>query len=195
MTDIKRVGDSGIHTVEGNIAGGRAARLTQEREHQKAEYEAVKSKIKEQNASGLGRIDDKFNVASSVLESEFRKRTVGLVTAEEFRSARENAGNMEAEIFKKAQDEELRKQEIKDKERAEKRRKMTNKLSFNMGGDDDDDNEDDEPIIKKKISKDPNAETSYLPDRDRDMALEEEKQKLRMIWLQEQEVVKEEVLY
>jgi hypothetical protein len=35
MTDIKRVGDAGIHTVEGNVAGLRAARLTKERDLQK----------------------------------------------------------------------------------------------------------------------------------------------------------------
>lgn len=34
MTDIKRVGDSGIHTVEGNVAGGRAAKLTKIRDQQ-----------------------------------------------------------------------------------------------------------------------------------------------------------------
>jgi hypothetical protein len=27
MTDIKRIGSAGVHTVEGNVAGSRAARL------------------------------------------------------------------------------------------------------------------------------------------------------------------------
>jgi len=52
---------SGIHTVEGNVAGSRAARLTKQREAQKAEYESYKNKIKEQNSAAVGRIDDKFN--------------------------------------------------------------------------------------------------------------------------------------
>lgn len=41
MTDIKRIGDTGIHTVEGNIAGGRAARLTKRAEAERIEYEQV----------------------------------------------------------------------------------------------------------------------------------------------------------
>jgi protein FAM50 len=64
MTDIKRVGDSGVHTVEGNVAGGRAARLTKERAAQQAAYEAVKNKIKSDNASGVAKIDSKFNAAT-----------------------------------------------------------------------------------------------------------------------------------
>ena len=28
MTDIKRIGSAGVHTVEGNVAGSRAARWT-----------------------------------------------------------------------------------------------------------------------------------------------------------------------
>ena len=75
--DIRRVGDSGINTVEGNVAGPRAARLTKEREKQGAEYEAAKNKIKNENAAGVGRIDDKFNAASDTTEQEFRRRTVG----------------------------------------------------------------------------------------------------------------------
>ena len=75
--DIRRVGDSGINTVEGNVAGARAARLTKEREKQGAEYEAAKNKIKNDNAAGVGRIDDKFNAASDASEQEFRRRTVG----------------------------------------------------------------------------------------------------------------------
>jgi protein FAM50 len=63
MTDIKRVGGAGVHTVEGNVAGARAARLTKEREQQQAEYDHIKNKIKEQNAVGVARIDDKFSAA------------------------------------------------------------------------------------------------------------------------------------
>lgn len=82
MTDIKRVGDAGIHTVEGNLAGSRAAGLNKQRQSQQSEYEEVKNKIKLQNSVQVGRIDDKFNAGSDILEEEFKKRTVGLVSAE-----------------------------------------------------------------------------------------------------------------
>jgi protein FAM50 len=54
MTDIRRIGDSGIHTVEGNVAGSRAARLTNERQKQKDEYEKIKTKIKDDLDGGIG---------------------------------------------------------------------------------------------------------------------------------------------
>jgi protein FAM50 len=82
MTDIKRIGDAGIHTVEGNLAGTRAARLDKKRQSEQAQYEEVKNKIKLQNSVSIGRIDDKFNSGADTLEQEFRKRTVGLVSAE-----------------------------------------------------------------------------------------------------------------
>ena len=76
MTDIRRVGDSGVHTVEGAVAGPRAARLTKQRDKEAASYEAEKNKIKEQNSAAVGRIDDKFNAVTDVVENEFRRRTV-----------------------------------------------------------------------------------------------------------------------
>lgn len=88
MADIKRFGDSGIHTVEGNVAGSRAAALTREREKQKAEYDAMKSKIRVENATDIANMDKKFSSGSDVLEQEFRRKTVGLVTADDFRKAR-----------------------------------------------------------------------------------------------------------
>lgn len=196
MTDIKRVGDTGIHTIEGNIAGNRAARLTKQRENQKAEYEAVKSKIKEQNSVGVGRIDDKFSAGSESADLEFRRRTVGLVTAHEFRQVRENIGNIQAAETKRLQETEKMKQEQKEKDRNDKRKKMASKLSFDVS-DDDNNNEIDELNIKpahKKITKNPNVETSYLPDRDRDLAMELEKGRLTNEWLIDQEKIKNELL-
>lgn len=49
--------------MEGNVAGARAARLTKEREAQRAAYEDVKNKIKADNASSVSKIDSKFNAA------------------------------------------------------------------------------------------------------------------------------------
>ena len=43
-TGLTRTG-TGIHTVEGNIAGARAARLTKQRENDMAEYEKKKAKM------------------------------------------------------------------------------------------------------------------------------------------------------
>lgn len=63
MTDIRRVGDSGIHTVEGMVAGEQAAKYAKEREKEREKYETIKNKIKEQNTVKLGKIDDKFKTS------------------------------------------------------------------------------------------------------------------------------------
>ena len=54
MTDVKRVGDAGVHTVEGAVAGARAARLTKERAKQQEQYQQSKQKIKDDISIGLG---------------------------------------------------------------------------------------------------------------------------------------------
>ena len=71
--------DTGIHTVEGNLAGDRAARLTKKRAEDQAVYEAKKRKIEEDAALGVRKIDDKFNKHSSESQREtaFRQATVG----------------------------------------------------------------------------------------------------------------------
>jgi protein FAM50 len=200
MTDIKRVGDTGIHTVEGNIAGSRAARLTKQRDKQKEEYEAVKSKIKAENSAAVGRIDDKFNAATETAEDEFRRRTVGLVTAEDFRKAREVASVGTTESEKRQQELELQAEEKKKKAKDQKRKKMASALSFAMDDGDEDGNgegaEEEEITLKrplKKLSKDPNVETSFLPDRERDLQHEKDRQRLQEEWMKEQEIIKNEV--
>jgi protein FAM50 len=41
--------DTGIHTVEGNVAGARAARLTKQRDKDQKEFEEKKRKIEEEH--------------------------------------------------------------------------------------------------------------------------------------------------
>ena len=78
--------DTGIHTVEGNVAGSRAASLTRKREADQEAFEQRKKKIVADAERGKRGIDDKFDGTSklSKSEAEFRSKTVGLVTAEEF---------------------------------------------------------------------------------------------------------------
>jgi hypothetical protein len=207
MTDIKRIGDAGIHTVEGNVAGSRAARLTKQRDLQKAEYEAVKNKIKEENTLDIAHIDNKFNVATDTLEQEFRKKTVGLVTADEFRKARELINVTTKDNTKLLQEEvEFQKNKMKKLERENKRKRIASTMSFEVDGDDDgnDDNnknsqknennneEKEFKIIKKK---NPTVDTSFLPDRERDKQVAEEREKLKNEWLAQQEIIKREVFF
>ena len=59
-TELKRTG-TGIHTVEGNIAGARAARLTKQREADMSVYEAKKAKMQRDIQKGAQGMDSRFN--------------------------------------------------------------------------------------------------------------------------------------
>ena len=198
MTDIRRIGDSGVHTVEGNVAGNRAAKLTKQRDQQKAEYEAVKNKIKDDNSATIGKIDDKFNAASDVLEQEFRRKTVGLVTADDFRKAREATTENKADALKTQEAKEKKYQETKLQAREMKRKKIASSLSFEV---DDEDEQDEEGVgsssnnggAMKKRLKDPTVDTSYLPDRERDREMNEKREQLQKEWLARQAEMKNEV--
>jgi len=86
---------TGIHTVEGNLAGSRAAKLTKKREKQQQEYEQKKQKIQNEYKRGGLKINEKFGgSATDQFEAMFKSKTIGLVTADEFRKAREDASKV-----------------------------------------------------------------------------------------------------
>jgi protein FAM50 len=190
MTDIKRVGDAGVHTVEGNVAGARAAKMTKQREQQRQEYELAKNKIKEDNA--LKRIDQKFSSASESLENEFRRKTVGLVSADDFRKARAQIDEQKASA---TLNEALLQNKILEAKKIEKdlkRKKVASSLSFD-GGSDNSDAAGDIPVIQKKKLKNPHVDTSFLPDAERDKEILQKREALKEEWLKQQEVAKDEV--
>jgi protein FAM50 len=200
MTDIRRIGEAGVHTIEGNIAGDLAAQFTKEREKQQQEYEVIKNKIKAANNAVVGKINDKFNSAVDNADQEFRKKTVGLVSADDFRKASEEATNAQ-KAFQESQLLEKQKslqhhvadEEVRAKTREDKRKKTLATLSFGM---EEDNNDDDEVIIPKKKSKNlknPNVDTSFLPDPRREKEIELQKEQLKKEWLEKQELIKAEV--
>jgi len=88
--------------------------------------------------------------------------------------------------------------------RAKKRKKVTKAtLSFAMddeGGEGassastpkDDAHDDQQPAKRGKFRKNPNVDTSFLPDRDREEAERKERERLRQEWLRKQEEIKQE---
>ena len=180
MTDIRRYGDSGINTIEGQVSGAAAAALAKEREKQILEYEESKRKIKEQNSFGLGRLDDKFSTNESSIEDHY-----GILTAEELRKKALNK-TIKEQNEKQIELNENEKKVLKE----QKRKKIQASLSF--GDDEDFDNINDDAIELKKTKKNPSVDTSFLPDANRDKQIEEQKQKLRQDWIAQQEVIKNE---
>ncbi|KAF4041956.1 XAP5 circadian clock regulator [Phytophthora infestans] len=192
MTGIERYGSSGAHTVEGNVAGSRASKLTKQREMQQKEYEAKRLDIEKTNRRGT-RIDENFQSHQDDDESEFKaclgdRQTVGLVTAEEFRKKRENLQNRKSSRVD-VQSEEQQKEPKKKKKR--KAKKM-GPLSFDMDDNDADEEETTRPTRAKKSIKNPNVETDFLPDKEREKEEARERQQLRVEWEVEQERIKNE---
>ena len=88
-----------INTVEGNKAGGRAARLTREREADQKAFEDKKAQIEADATKSLGRIDDKFDktILNTVLSGG------GLQTAAQYKAAQSQpAAPAAAPVPKKA---------------------------------------------------------------------------------------------
>jgi XAP5 protein. len=58
--------------------------------------------------------------------------------------------------------------------------------------DNDDQNDGGPPTKRGKFRKNPNVDTSFLPDRDREEAERKERERLRQEWLKKQEDIKKE---
>jgi len=226
--------ESGIHTIEGNLAGNRAAQLTKKRQSEQRDFEARKQKLKLDSEKASQTIDSKFNVNTKLSKAEqtFRTKTVGLVTAAEFKKA-----TLEAELAKQGKlkhlegddgtngdskggkdlsEKEKKKQEkLKKKEkkkRMKKRKRMISTLSFADAEDaegmiDDSfatqatatttkDSQSDETIanLSNENKKNPNVDTSFLPDRKREEDAITERERLKEEWHTQQERIKKEML-
>mmetsp|Transcript_18170 Transcript_18170/g.20977 ORF Transcript_18170/g.20977 Transcript_18170/m.20977 type:complete len:355 (-) Transcript_18170:85-1149(-) len=191
--------ESGIHTVEGNVAGSRAAILTKKRQKDQQEFEDKKRKIANNTKRGSCGMDDKFakNSKVSVSEQQFRSTTIGLVTAEEFKRASrvkereaelllKNAQPSSKELARKAKAARKAK-----KKRLKEERKMISTLSFTS---ENYENAFAGEVLSSKSLKDPHIDTSFLPDKQREEDNERERNQLEKEWKENQESVKREVL-
>ncbi|KAL7509842.1 hypothetical protein ACHAXN_008139 [Cyclotella atomus] len=209
--------DTGINTIEGNVAGSRAATLSKKRAAEQAEFEARKSKIQKDSERGKLGIDAKFDTNTNVSAEEriFREKTVGLVTAEEFRRASAEAekarankstgefgddegGDGEAAVVLTEEERtKLEKERKKAKKKAmkEKKKRMA-ALSFADDGEiqEEDNVQEQEEKSDKSMMKNPTVDTSFLPDQEREQRAKAEKERLRKEWLEKQKSIKEELL-
>lgn len=71
MSGIKRYGSSGVHTVEGNVAGSLAAQFSREGEKQKEAYLKKEQQIKVDNAKA-SRIEKNFQSHCDSYEDDFK---------------------------------------------------------------------------------------------------------------------------
>ena len=221
---------TGIHTVEGNVAGSRAAQLERKRQHEQELFEQRKQQIIQTSASQQQSMDSKFAESSVATQTEqsFRTKTIGLVTAEEFKRAQLEQQQAEAAYAKRMagmddddddddnvvaakklqnqlnetpeQAAARRKAEKKAKKKKRKEQKklmatlsFANNEEFDEGGLDED-NEKSSDKAKPKAFKDPTIDTSFLPDKERDLRLQQERKQLAKQWKEQQEKIKQEAL-
>ncbi|KAJ3323755.1 hypothetical protein HDU76_013568 [Blyttiomyces sp. JEL0837] len=167
--------------ADSRAEGNRILSLEKEREQMLEDIKKQKEKIKKDTEVRIG--SDKFETQMDAAHSELIKHTVGLVRLEDFQKIKAN-------LDKKRQEEIEQKSTKTVKKRKENKDKK--KLSFDM--EDEENGEEEEVVVTKKIkvTKNPNVDTSFLPDKEREEAERRERDLLKLEWLKEQEKIKEE---
>lgn len=177
--------------------GGRAMILMKKRQKEQEEVEAKKKKIEEELK--IGNIQNKFATHYDAIEAQLKSNTIGLVTLDEMKAKQEDiVKKREKQLAKKNAETQLIEKQKEDRKKKEKM-KIAN-LSFIMNEDEDEDEEEEEVIEipkagtgkKKRLGKNPDVDTSFLPDRDREEEENKLREQLREEWATKQEKLKNE---
>lgn len=137
---------------------------------------------------------------------QLKVSTVGLVTLDEMKAKQETiVQERERKLAQKEKDKHSEKMKVLEAKEAEKskQRKQIQALSFNMCEDEEEEQEDEDDNLsdtkwidkepsKKKIRKNPNVDTSFLPDREREEAENKLREELRQEWTEKQRALKDE---
>ncbi|XP_020241339.1 protein XAP5 CIRCADIAN TIMEKEEPER isoform X2 [Asparagus officinalis] len=192
------MGDGYVGTAQDAV---RIRRLEKQREAERRKIQELKSKSAAGgNQTGLLQFGSS---TSEILETAFKKETVGLVTREQYVEKRVNIRNKIEEEEKEKLEKQQREEEELELQKRKKRRRVKgdSRLSFA----DDFENESDEDDVDAKnqelknsgsgkLGKDPTVETSFLPDSEREAEEQAERERLRRQWLREQEIIRNEPL-
>jgi len=169
--------------------GNRAVALMKQRQESAAKLEADKAQLEKESSQGAKDIDSKF---SGKFVESFQAKTYGLMSLKDIRKNREEMEAAKEERLAELLKPKLEAPDAKKKKKKKKKKKAT--MSFDFA---DDDDEDVEPVPKKaKVSlKNPEVDTSFLPDREREYAEEVERDRLRSVWTAEQNKMKAEMVH
>ena len=181
------------------VQGNEAQRILggeKKRQEDKEKFEATKRAIHEKNK--VSAFNNKFGTSKGdVLHTEYSAKTVGLVTLDELKKTKEELAKKEIILDQLNREKEI-KAEIAQKEQASKKRKTkVSKASLSFAEDLDGDGgeqEEEEVVVKKRIVKNPNVNTSFLPDKERELQEIEKRKQLTEEWQQEQDKKKAEKL-
>ncbi|KAL8543106.1 hypothetical protein ACS0TY_003845 [Phlomoides rotata] len=194
------MGDGYVGTAQDSV---RIRRLEKQREAERRKIQELKNKTAE--SKGQPGLLQFGSSTSEILETAFKKETVGLVTREQYVEKRVNIKNKleeeEKEKLLKLQqeEEELQMQKLKKRKiKADPRLSFADDFENNDNEEEDEENnEGPESLASLKFGqygKDPTVETSFLPDSEREAEEQAERERLRKQWLREQEQIKNEPL-
>ncbi|XP_033645273.1 protein FAM50A-like [Asterias rubens] len=172
---------------------GRVRQLMMKREKQLEALEKRKQRIEQDNFGKVETISAKFSAHYDAVEQQLKSSTIGLVTLDQMKAKRD--------ILVKEHEKELAKafnnQEKLEKEKKalkKKKLKLSGTLSFNLDEDGEEDSDEEietAPVVKKKkLGKNPDVDTSFLPDREREEEESKEREKLRQEWQERQSRIK-----
>ncbi|KAJ3206215.1 hypothetical protein HDU83_007048 [Entophlyctis luteolus] len=167
----------------------RTLKLETERSQIYSEIKKQKEKISKDAEVRIG--SDKFVSQVDSAQSDLIKHTVGLVKLEDFQK-------IKASLNQKRQEEIERGLAASKSKPVAKKKDKTEKAKLSFGDIDEVDNEgfnsvaDARPEKKRKVIKNPNVDTSFLPDKEREENERRERELLKLEWLKQQDKIKEE---
>lgn len=167
------------------------------RQKEQEEIETRKRKIEDELK--IGSIQNKFASHYDAVEQQLKSNTIGLVTLDEMKAKQED-------VIKKRQLQLAKKDaqaRLIEKEKERKKKKEQQKIaSLSFDPDEEEEEEVEEEEIpkeevevtgkKKRLGKNPDVDTSFLPDRDREEEENKLREQLRQEWEERQEKMKNE---
>ncbi|XP_037036496.1 protein FAM50 homolog [Bradysia coprophila] len=196
---------------------GRAMQLMKKREQAQQEIEFRKKKIEEDLR--INNIENKFASHYDAVEQQLKSSTIGLVTLDEMKAKQEDiVREREKKLAQKKEQKDREKLKALEAKQAEKnkQKQQIQALSFCVedeeSNDDDDHDDDDEEaqpkkpfkwikdededlmatVPAKKVRKNPDVDTSFLPDREREERENKLREELRQEWVGQQATLKDQ---
>ncbi|KAK0583143.1 hypothetical protein LWI29_033768 [Acer saccharum] len=188
------MGDGYVGTAQDAV---RIRRLEKQREAERRKIQELKTKsASDQGQPGLLQFGSS---TSEILETAFKKETVGLVTREQYVEKRVNIQiKIEEEEKEKLQKLQQEEEELQLQKRKKRKIKGNSRLSFAEDFESESEEEyestETKMLARGKFGKDPTVETSFLPDSEREAEEQAERERLRKQWNREQEQIRNEPL-
>ena len=161
---IVRVGDAGVHNVEGSVSGALATKLSKQREIQVANYESQRDNIIHKSQSQVKRFQSQFKDSECADAHKVAETVV-----------KPSSSSKNTSVTKKRKNAKI-------------------SLSFCTDDTEENIDGALDVKKKKLVSKDPTAATAFLPDRERDAQIEARRRELEQEWLDDQKLVQKQKL-